>query len=245
MILSAVTVTTLLWANWRNAYVWMVLGVTLAYGTIGFMDDYLKVTKQRTSHWFSGKIKLALELAVAGAATWFVMIKGAPGFSTSLTVPWGQAHDPVALRQARPDLLLAGERDGVRILRHLTGSVDFDFGNSPRHAITRLTAGLKWAPEIGPRIVISTNRMALVGIVLPSSAIAVFPADNFAAVMPEPTTVATSRPVPNASAARRRLKINVMMSPTSGYGHRSSVSSSTTRPGLFGCAFQPADFGKP
>jgi phospho-N-acetylmuramoyl-pentapeptide-transferase len=96
MILSAVTVSTLLWANWRNAYVWMVLGVTLAYGVIGFMDDYLKVTKQRTSHWFSGRIKLFLELLVAAIATWAVMrsFQGdwfsacAVKFSCSLTVPF-------------------------------------------------------------------------------------------------------------------------------------------------------------
>jgi phospho-N-acetylmuramoyl-pentapeptide-transferase len=73
MILSAVTVSTLLWANWRNGFVWVILGVTLAYGAIGFMDDYLKVTKQRTSHWFSGRFKLVLEVLVAAVATWFVM----------------------------------------------------------------------------------------------------------------------------------------------------------------------------
>jgi len=47
-------------------------------------------------------------------------------------IPVCEIAEAVALRQARPDLLLAGERDGVRILRHLTGSVDFDLGNSPR-----------------------------------------------------------------------------------------------------------------
>ena len=88
MILTAVTVSTLLWANWRNPYVWMVLGVTLAYGAIGFMDDYLKVTKQRTSHWFSGRIKLVLEVSVAALATWFVMNQGKAGFSSSLALPF-------------------------------------------------------------------------------------------------------------------------------------------------------------
>src|ERR1043165_8616397 len=46
MILSGVTVTTLLWANLLNPYVWIVLGVTLSFGLVGFYDDYLKVTKQ-------------------------------------------------------------------------------------------------------------------------------------------------------------------------------------------------------
>ncbi len=47
MIIFAVTVSTILWANPANPYVWIVLGVTLAFGVIGFYDDYLKVTKQQ------------------------------------------------------------------------------------------------------------------------------------------------------------------------------------------------------
>ncbi|MFM8646853.1 MAG: phospho-N-acetylmuramoyl-pentapeptide-transferase, partial [Methylocystis sp.] len=53
MILSGLFAATLLWANLRNYYVWIVLFVTAAFGLIGFYDDYLKVTKQ--SHaGFSG-----------------------------------------------------------------------------------------------------------------------------------------------------------------------------------------------
>ena len=47
-------------------------------------------------------------------------------------IPVCEIAEAVALRQARPDLLLAGERNGLRILRAQTGSVDFDLGNSPR-----------------------------------------------------------------------------------------------------------------
>src|ERR671928_243013 len=53
MILAGTLVATLLWANPRNLYVWVVVIVTLGFGAIGFYDDYLKVTKQ--SHkGFSG-----------------------------------------------------------------------------------------------------------------------------------------------------------------------------------------------
>lgn len=47
-------------------------------------------------------------------------------------IPVSEIAEAVALRAARPDLLLAGERNGIRILRAQTGSVDFDLGNSPR-----------------------------------------------------------------------------------------------------------------
>ena len=52
--------STLLWANPSNRYVWIVLGVTLGFGAIGFYDDYLKVTKQ-THAGFSGKFRLLIE----------------------------------------------------------------------------------------------------------------------------------------------------------------------------------------
>ena len=87
MILAGITVSTLLWANWSNMYVWIVLGVMLAYGALGFYDDYLKVTKQTTSG-FSGKMRLLLELAVAAVATYCVIRLGKPGFSDALTIPF-------------------------------------------------------------------------------------------------------------------------------------------------------------
>ena len=43
LILVAVIITTLLWANLENRFVWIVIGVTLAFGTIGFVDDYRKL----------------------------------------------------------------------------------------------------------------------------------------------------------------------------------------------------------
>ena len=42
LILSALTISTLLWVDLRNAYVWAVLFVTLGYGALGFADDYLQ-----------------------------------------------------------------------------------------------------------------------------------------------------------------------------------------------------------
>src|SRR5580700_9707450 len=90
MILSGLVVSTLLWANPANPYVWAVLGVTLGFGSIGFYDDYLKVTKQ--SHaGFSGIIRLAIEFAIAGVACYAIAIIGrAPvvPLATSLAFPF-------------------------------------------------------------------------------------------------------------------------------------------------------------
>jgi 2-phosphosulfolactate phosphatase len=47
-------------------------------------------------------------------------------------IPVAEIADAVTIRRARPDVLLAGERDGVRITAAMTGGIDFDLGNSPR-----------------------------------------------------------------------------------------------------------------
>src|ERR1700736_3060755 len=67
MILSGVTVSTVLWANPTNPYVWVVLGVTLGFGLVGFYDDYLKLTRQ-THGGFSGRTRIAIETIIAAAA---------------------------------------------------------------------------------------------------------------------------------------------------------------------------------
>ncbi|PPD29413.1 MAG: phospho-N-acetylmuramoyl-pentapeptide-transferase [Hyphomicrobium sp.] len=87
MILAGVSVSTLLWANLTNLYVWIVLGVTLAYGAIGFYDDYLKVTK-RTTDGFSGRVRLGLEVLVAAIATYAIMKLSIPELSGKLAVPF-------------------------------------------------------------------------------------------------------------------------------------------------------------
>jgi phospho-N-acetylmuramoyl-pentapeptide-transferase len=86
MILSAITVSTLLWSNLSSRYVWIVLGVTLLYGLIGFYDDYLKVTK-RTVAGFSGRLRLGAELLVAGVATYLFMQLSTPNLAGAVALP--------------------------------------------------------------------------------------------------------------------------------------------------------------
>jgi len=87
MILIALTVSTLLWADLTNGFVWVALGVTIAFGTIGFLDDYMKVSR-RQSRGLSGKLKFALEVMIAAAAAVWI-IKMLPGhLGTTLAVPF-------------------------------------------------------------------------------------------------------------------------------------------------------------
>jgi phospho-N-acetylmuramoyl-pentapeptide-transferase len=87
MILAGTLVSTLLWANLQNRYVWVVVIVTLGFGSIGFYDDYLKVTKQ--SHkGFSGRSRLSLEILIAVTACVMIALIAAPGLSNKLSVPF-------------------------------------------------------------------------------------------------------------------------------------------------------------
>ena len=87
MILSGLIVSTLLWANLANVYVWVVLLVTIAFGLIGLYDDYLKVTKQ-TDKGYSGRARLALEFGIAAAGCVVVALVGEAPLSTTLTFPF-------------------------------------------------------------------------------------------------------------------------------------------------------------
>jgi phospho-N-acetylmuramoyl-pentapeptide-transferase len=87
MILSGVLVSTLLWANPKNPYVWVVLWVTLGFGLVGFYDDYLKV-KQQNHNGVAGRTRLCIEAIIAGVACVALIELGHTPFSTSLAFPF-------------------------------------------------------------------------------------------------------------------------------------------------------------
>jgi len=87
LILLAVGVATLLWADLTNRYVWASLVVTIGFGAIGFVDDYLKLTR-RSSKGLSGRLKLTAQVVIGGAVTyWISSLSGGP-LSTGLAVPF-------------------------------------------------------------------------------------------------------------------------------------------------------------
>ncbi|MFL1464089.1 phospho-N-acetylmuramoyl-pentapeptide-transferase [Roseococcus sp. DSY-14] len=86
LILFSLSVSFLLWADLRNGFVWPVMMVTLGYGAIGFLDDWLKVTKRNTKG-VSGRQKLLGQgLIGLGAALWFCLLMP-PGLESNLALP--------------------------------------------------------------------------------------------------------------------------------------------------------------
>ncbi|MGB3314773.1 MAG: phospho-N-acetylmuramoyl-pentapeptide-transferase [Albidovulum sp.] len=86
LILSAILVSTLLWARLDNPYIWIVLFVTYAYGLIGFADDYAKVTKQNTKG-VSSRMRLLLGLVIAAFAGWMAAYVHPANLTNQLAFP--------------------------------------------------------------------------------------------------------------------------------------------------------------
>ena len=87
LILMAVTISTLLWADLTNAYVWIVLLVTVGFGAIGFFDDYRKLTR-RSSRGLSSRTKFLAQVVLSAAATVAVIYVTRVPLGTSLAVPF-------------------------------------------------------------------------------------------------------------------------------------------------------------
>ena len=87
LILLAVCTATLLWVDLTNPYIWAVLGVTCGFGVIGFLDDFLKVSK-RNSKGLSGKLKLAMQLSISAVATFWILSHLPVQMQSTLAIPF-------------------------------------------------------------------------------------------------------------------------------------------------------------
>jgi phospho-N-acetylmuramoyl-pentapeptide-transferase len=88
LICIAILLPTLLWADLSNPFVWLVMGSTLAFGAIGFADDYIKVVHRRNLG-LTGRAKLGAQFLVsAGIAVALLVLQAQGNYSTQLTVPF-------------------------------------------------------------------------------------------------------------------------------------------------------------
>jgi phospho-N-acetylmuramoyl-pentapeptide-transferase len=121
LILLSLLVSTLLWANLENRLVWIVIGVTVGYGILGFIDDYQKVTKKRNEAGLSARAKLVAQFAIATAVA--LAIYNDPSFDAELAVPFfkdftphlGVLYVPLAV------LVIVGFSNGVNLTDGLDG----------------------------------------------------------------------------------------------------------------------------
>ena len=120
LILLAIGSATLLWADLTNGFIWTALLVTLGFGTVGFVDDYVKVSA-RSSRGLSGRYKMLALLAIAaGAAVWIAWIAAEPPgiavpFLKDLLIPLGWLFVPWAA------LVMVGASNAVNLTDGLDG----------------------------------------------------------------------------------------------------------------------------
>ncbi len=96
LICIAILLPTLLWADLSNPFVWLVMISTLAYGAIGFADDYIKVVKRR-SLGLTARAKMGYQvLAGVAVAVALIAMQERGAYSTHLMVPF--------IKRFRPDL---------------------------------------------------------------------------------------------------------------------------------------------
>ncbi len=96
LICIAILLPTLLWSDLANPFVWLVMGSTLAYGAIGFVDDYTKVVYRR-SLGLTARAKMLFQILVGVAvAVALIALQAQGSYSTHLMVPF--------VKRFRPDL---------------------------------------------------------------------------------------------------------------------------------------------
>lgn len=91
LILIALSVSVLLWSDFSSRPVWIVLGLTIGYGALGFVDDYAKV-KRRHSAGISARAKLVWQFLLAFGVA--LLIYTDPGFDKELSVPFFKDFTP-------------------------------------------------------------------------------------------------------------------------------------------------------
>ena len=121
LILLSLLISVLLWANLENRLVWIVVGVTVLYGLLGFIDDYQKVTKRRNEAGLSARAKLAAQLLIALAVA--LAIYTDPAFDAELAVPFFKGFTPHIgiLYVPLAVVMIAGFSNGVNLTDGLDG----------------------------------------------------------------------------------------------------------------------------
>jgi len=87
-ILFALIASVLFWSNLANPYIWITLFVTISLGLLGFIDDYLKVSKGNNSKGISARAKLIIQALIALIACFAIQKFSLTEYKTHITIPF-------------------------------------------------------------------------------------------------------------------------------------------------------------
>jgi len=148
MILTAVTISMLLWMDLSNRFTWACLLVMLGFGAIGFLDDYDKVTK-RSHKGVSGRVRLAAEFLIGGIAAWVIIGDG----NTNLYLPFlnGPVADIGLFYVIFGAFIIAGFGNAVNLTDGLDGlaTMPVVIASLALFVIAYLTGNAKFATYLG------------------------------------------------------------------------------------------------
>ena len=157
LVIASVVISTLLWARLSSFYIWIIVFAMLAFGAVGFADDYIKLVKRR-SLGLTGRQKLALQLAIA-VGIWLALFISTKYFETkyswNLSIPFfKETAIPTGISYIGPWLyllliiiVLLGSTNAVNLTDGLDGlaiSVTF-IAMSALTAFTYLSSDARWA----------------------------------------------------------------------------------------------------
>jgi len=160
LVIASVVISTLLWARLSSFYIWIIVIATLAFGAVGFADDYIKLVKRR-SLGLTGRQKLLLQLAIA-VGIWLALYISTQYFATkyswNISIPFfKETADPnpaTSISYIGPWLyllliviVLLGSTNAVNLTDGLDGlaiSVTF-IAMSALTAFTYLSSDARWA----------------------------------------------------------------------------------------------------
>jgi phospho-N-acetylmuramoyl-pentapeptide-transferase len=157
LVIASVVISTLLWARLSSVYVWIIIFATMAFGAVGFADDYLKLVKQR-SLGLTGRQKLLFQLIIA-FCIWLVLFLSTRYFQTkyswNVSIPFfKETAEPNGISTIGPYLyllliivVLLGATNAVNLTDGLDGlaiSVTF-IAMTALTAFTYLSSDLRWA----------------------------------------------------------------------------------------------------
>jgi len=157
LIIASVVISTLLWARLSSVYVWIIIFATLAFGAVGFADDYLKLVKRR-SLGLTGRQKLFFQLIIA-FCVWLVLFLSTRYLDTKYSwnvsipffkdtaIPNGISTIPAGLYLVLIVVVLLGATNAVNLTDGLDGlaiSITF-IAMTALTAFTYLSSDLRWA----------------------------------------------------------------------------------------------------
>ena len=117
LIIMALVAGTVLWCDLRSTLVWLALLVTVGYGAIGFLDDYLKLSR-KNKKGLPGKLKLPAQFVIGGVAVAWLYLRRRPRAGASACgsrCRWSTSHHRIAgaaaaaLRRLRAVFVLMAE----------------------------------------------------------------------------------------------------------------------------------------